>query len=198
MNFAFKQLLNLKLFKMKKIFVLFILLVSIIVNSQTNKKLATVLLKNGTELKGFARIVGNKVRFSKEKRGKDKLYTSDDVESLKLKFSDRYLSILYKTEKNKKTPILVESLIKGKINLYRKLDLTHKDAYYVFAYNIKKGSLFVEKENESTINRFKQNFTKEAKDFFKDCKKLSKLIGTKDYRRKDLFDIVEFYNDECN
>ncbi len=188
---------------MKKIFTIALIALLTTANAQNNKRITTITLKNGTELKGYAKISGFNIRFSETRRGKDTKYNHEEIDFLKIKVNNSYKTLTYKLEKGKKKPILLEILIQGKVNLYIKDDRSYSPnggSYGSIANSLHNSvpKYFVEKENEDSIIRFKQNFNKQAKEFFKDCSNLTEQIGKKYFRRKDTFEIVEYYNENCN
>ncbi len=63
---------------------------------------------------------------------------------------------------------------------------------------------YVGKEDSKLVTRitskgtlFEKNFKKAAMNYFKDCPALVKLIENKTYQKRDLEEIVKYYNEKC-
>lgn len=173
--------------------------------AQHRREKAKLYFKDGTELVGFAKIKSKKLNFYKEKRkGKVVKYNFEDLKYFEIKYDGKYVSFYYKKIKGKDRSMLMELITTGKVILYRRA-VSQKGDIHTFNGGIgtpmgmpdKKISYYMAKNETDDVIKFKQKFKKEAKAFFKDCKQLVELIGTKNYRRKDILDIVDYYNNDC-
>ena len=87
---------------------------------------------------------------------------------------------------------LLQLYKKGKITLYRELkgfaDDTNR-ALYIF---------YVGKNNNDIVTSLDVKFKKTAINFFKDCPELVQKINNKKYLKKNVVEVIEFYNMNCN
>ena len=58
-------------------------------------------------------------------------------------------------------------------------------------------TLYLQRENGALIAPNTLGFRKQMEEYFKDCQKLADLIANKDFKRRDIEEIVEFYNRQC-
>ena len=69
------------------------------------------------------------------------------------------------------------------------------------SYNI--SSYYVRKENETEVTHLgstswiSKNFKKAASNYFKDCPNLVEKLQNKEYKKKDIREIIDFYNEYC-
>ncbi|MCF6279121.1 MAG: hypothetical protein L3J14_02120 [Flavobacteriaceae bacterium] len=123
-----------------------------------------------------------------------------DLEYLNLyiKKIDKLIYLYFKTEKGKDKPRLMELIVNGEVKLYRVLNI-YKNSNLNFTK--KKSSntrYFLEKnDNSNTVFRIPKKINIEMKEYFSDCNKLVKLIGLDGFRRKDIANIVLYYNEGC-
>lgn len=61
----------------------------------------------------------------------------------------------------------------------------------------KKVRYYIKKTSSTTIADIKLNFREEAKQWFKDCPEIIEYTDSREWRYKDLKQIVEFYNEFC-
>jgi len=201
----------------KKVFIIISLLFFIPIVAQKQK--ATLYFKDGTSLKGLAKftIFGNEIKFRKEKGSERIIYDSQKIDKILIRKNDRDVMYQYKIIKNKNNPILLELIEAGKVTLYR--DLKHRysqgvpiaDARGNWSSNPSGGTYYtisnyyVSKDNEDFVfhlgskgSFFSKNFKKAASNYFKDCSVLVDKIQNKKFRKRDIVEIVEFYNENCN
>lgn len=182
-------------------------------NSVAQKQKATLFFTNGTSIKGYAKIKGSdEIKFKITKNSDKKIYDYTTVSKITIRNNDDDVTYFYKTIKNKKKPILLEVLEIGEITLYRDLTQGYSagmpiagSAGMTFgggSYTI--SSYYVERKNDNIIyhlgdkgNLFSKNFKKAAIEYFKDCTSLVKKIENKELKKKDVIEIVEFYNENC-
>jgi hypothetical protein len=119
-----------------------------------------------------------------------------------------YAPVLLKKRKGKKKFRLMQRLIDGKVSLY--LDIVANGNYTfmgsstIHSYN-QSNLYFVQKDGEvsapmspETVQARLKSFKRRATDYFKDCDGLVKKIKKKEFKKKDIFQIVEFYNSNCD
>lgn len=191
---------------MKKIFLFTItLVISAQSFSQATKQKATLFFKDGTQLSCFARIAGDYIRYAEDKTKNDENKANyNELDSLHIWMNDQKLKLTYKTEEGNEVPKLMEKIISGSMNLYRISNVYEKNIGFHSQkdyLNRKTSSTvyFLEsKDNQNTVFRFTKNFNTNAKEYFADCPKLVNKIGEDGFRKKDIFEIVLFYNENCN
>lgn len=196
---------------MKKIIVLSFLLVTFFSFSQNQK--ATLFFKDGTHQSGYAKIIGSdEIKFKKDKKAKKEIYNSDTIEALYILENDKNVVYHYKKVKNKKNLKLLELLEKGILTLYRDLNQGYTAGFAAGGvggfggggrhYSI--SSYYVSKDENSEVyhlgstDLFSKNFKKAATDYFKDCPSLVSLIEARKLKKKDIVEIVQYYNKNCN
>ena len=194
---------------MRTLLVIISLVIGFQLSAQATKQRATLYFKNGEVKKAYARISGYNVRYSdKAFKGKEKKVNYKELDHIELRNGDKLIHVYYKQVKGKKKPRLMELIVDGKAKLYRILDVydgaqmlpfknMRNNKNYSGEKNLNTRYFLESKDGDGTVFRIKKNFEKEAKKYFSDCEKLVKLIGTKGFRKKDLLDIVLFYNEEC-
>lgn len=172
-----------------------LLFIAFLGNAQIKKERATLFFKNGDTLNCYARISGNYIRYADIGNTSREIKVNyDKLDRIDLRYNDNLISFYYKLEEGKKTHRLMEKIVEGKINLYKISNVYNKKPNF----NSKKTSstkYFLESKNGNTVFRIKKDFNKIAKAYFKDCKELVNLIGKDGYRKKDLLDIVLYYNE---
>lgn len=202
---------------MKKILFTLILLITLSSFSQNQK--ATLFFRDGTSLEGLARITnfGDKIKFKKDKNSEKIIYNSQKVDKIVIRENDEDITYQYKIIKNRKTPLLLEPLKEGKVTLYRDLKQGYSPgmqmggysaggmgmnfgggrSYSISSYYVSKdnGNIVIHLGDKGTI--FTKNFKKAASEYFKDCSELVKKIQSKEFRKRDVVDIVEYYNENC-
>jgi len=205
---------------MRKYFFLFLVFATIQIYSQSNK--ATIFYKNGDSIQGYInRINYDDVKFSKQKKGKYKWIRSDGLDKLII-YSENGIQerhyVQYKKNKNSKKvkTRLAILVLKGKVNYYiepynfgsgfrndGKSSGMKQDFYYDRGFN--QASLYVKRADEKYVTLlstsgqvvFSKNFKKTASEYFKDCKKLVSKIKSGFYKKENVTEMVEFYNNKC-
>lgn len=205
----------------KKITVLtLVVLVSQIVFSQNQN--AFIHLKNGKTLQGYVDITNSgNIKYSVDEESKEqKTFTYKDVKQLDLFHNDDIIVFLYKNVNNlNKAPEykLMEVLLLGKVSLYRVHNFGRYDSssggsmtlqgfsyggsqwakYSVNNYYVSKNNGTVEKL-ATTGTLFAKSFKKSASEYFNDCPDLVQKIKDYTFTKKDITEIVMFYNESCN
>lgn len=173
--------------------------------AQAKKQKATLIFKNGTELNCFARISGENIRYvENDKRADEIIADEKDLVGIKIWMRETLVELYYKTEEGKKHKAkLMELINKGKMKLYRISDVYAKNIGFSSNDNYFKGKssstiYFLEsKNNKDEVIRLGTDFDEKAKVYFADCPELVSNIGKDDFRKKDLFKMVIFYNENC-
>ncbi|MBJ2174549.1 hypothetical protein JBL43_09890 [Aureibaculum sp. A20] len=200
---------------MKKILIIIAFLFVMPMAGQKNE--AILYFKDGTELKGLAKVTSKKkIKFRTKKGAKKQLYNYLELDGVKITFNnwDRLVISTYyykKTEQFKYS--LLKEIIKGKLSIYHKSGIqsgedwsdmsTSENGYYVW----KEGDeIAVLIENfEQTDNIFSKKNKKAAIRYFNDCPELVKKIENNEFKgtvnplsqRIDLKRVVNFYNENC-
>ena len=192
---------------MIKHILIILLFVSCIVNAQVTKQAATLYFKNGEILNCFARVSGDYIRYAtKPNTSKETKVNFKEVDHINLRNDDLLIKLFYKLEQGKTKPRLMEKIIDGNVNLY-KISNVHSNTFGILGnmtrnphFGTKKTlntQYFLDTKNDTTVFRIQRNFNDTAKQYFEDCKELVQLIGNDGFRKKDLLNIVLYYNTYC-
>ena len=197
---------------------LFLLTFSLLVASSYAQKInATLVLKDGKVLKGYGKLTNsNVIKFRATKKGKKQFYSFEEqVDTLKL-FTEQNPIIYVRMKVKDKTELLVLEVAKVGKNVFL---YTSTSQGYSGATGIGTGGLgspvavgnfysisnsYVRKANEDEVYHlgsdrlFSKNFKKAASDYFKDCPALVEKIQAREFKKKDLEEIIDFYNEKCN
>ena len=195
---------------MKKILIIISLLFFLPTIAQKQK--AILFFKDGTELKGRAKISPTgKIKFRKSKGAEKQFFSSKELKSIIIREFDKDVVYKYKLIEERKTILLLEVLEEGKVTLYRTLRSGYVagatgpngipmggHSYSISNYYVSKGNknLVVHLGARGTI--FSKNFKEAASDYFKDCTTLVGKIQSKELKKRDIVEIVEFYNENCD
>ncbi len=195
---------------MKKILFL-ILLLSGLTNAQINKDKfhnATLNLRDGTVLKGQAKTFASGIiKFRKNKRDKKTVYNYKTAKSVILELEDTTEVYTYKILSGKKPRLMqIVKEYPGKVNLYmvklhsinmRESGFSNEDISSTYYINKGKGDVVIKIALQFFIygNR---HFKKTALDFFKDCPALIEKIKNKEFKKRDIEAIVDYYNKDCS
>ena len=199
---------------MKKIVIITVFLFVLPMTAQKEK--AILHFKDDSKITGLAKIIssGARIKFRKDKQSKYKVYTPDNVESIEIYEKESFSTTVYshyyfrKTKKNT-LPRLLKLMEDGKANLY--LDYNEYNKVFVIgsngispAVNSSISHYYVSRAGDEFVTRlggqgslFKKNFKKGASEYFKDCPELVKKIENKEFKRRDIEEVVNFYNREC-
>ena len=212
-----------KLFYMKRVLLIIVFLISPISNAQ---KIKTILFyKSGDSIEGFSRGVKyDDISFCKEKKGKYKKICITNIDKVILyhKEGKEEYHHIYVKKKKKQKEFFARLIYKGVINHYI---YSRNNSFNYTTYNkinIGNGTVINQANQHSVgrnINFFylkKENdkqavfmsdvyfsifgekvFRKNATKFFNNCSKLVKKIKSKEFKKSDITEIIEFYNSEC-
>ncbi|WP_338360209.1 hypothetical protein [Yeosuana marina] len=176
---------------MKIIFIILIVFSCSLANAQFNK--GTVYLKDGNTKTGLIkeRDLGG-IKYKEKEESDVELYdhTSIDGYDITEKGIAKYR---YKKTENG-FPQIMQIVRVGKINLYS-IKVANRDIMtgirvnYNFIY-------FIEKDN--VITRVGKKLSKSDLELFKDCPSLIKKIKKKEFKKNDVYQIVNFYDMNCS
>ncbi len=190
----------------KKYFFTIVLLISSLCFEQNFKnpfkinEPIVIFLQDGTVHKGIGRIgYENEVIFKENKKAKKQVFNERNVLKIVFEKLGVDLTLEYKIIKGKRTPLLLELVLKGELNLYQEVyENTEPGNYYTTTnyFFSKKNEIFV--TEITSTHPFSKNFKKVASKYFKDCPLLVKKIESKEFTKKDIVKVVEFYNKNCD
>ena len=198
---------------MKKKLLLTIVLFSTILGAQNQK--ATLYFRDGTKLKGLAKLIrgGTEVKYRKDKKSKVIVYNSQKIDKITIRQSDIDVPYQYKIIKKKSHPTLLEILKIGKVTLYRTVNINYYGEFYPYGaagprtgggYSRTVIYYYASKNNSDFVTRLgkrgsllSKNFRKSIIKYFNDCPELVAKIKSKEFRKRDIVEIVEFYNTNC-
>ena len=196
--------------------IIFLLAFLVVLPLTAQKQKATLYFRDGTELKGKARITkSGKIKFRKSQKSKKVFYDYKEIDKILIRKEDIDVMYQYKILKNKSRPLILEIIKEGEITLFRTLKTGHNPGMMMgpgggapmmtggYSYSI--SNYYVSRDNESTVfhlgskgTYFSKNFKKAASTYFKDCPKLVTKIQNKELKKRDIVEIVEFYNENCD
>tara|TARA_R110000744_G_scaffold361377_3_gene469116 strand:+ start:93 stop:665 length:573 start_codon:yes stop_codon:yes gene_type:complete len=184
--------------------------------SFSQKTKAELIFKDGTLMKGLGEPTNvNNIRFRKERKAKKEFYSFEEVDTLKVYYDFNPTIFVIVKIKDKTVPKVLEVAHSGKnVTYFRDIEQgysaptrtpTGGGGFFMSgggAYNTTYSYLRKTDEKEAVYlgssNWMTKNFKKGASDFFSDCPLLVKKIQNRDFRKKDLKEIILFYNTECD
>ena len=169
---------------------------------------ATIFFNDSTFIKGFGEIKKNKIYFKVEEKDEITVWSYDMAKGLTFSgygFSEKYIYL--KTDKYPH-PIIVEVVEEGKVSLYRKNKLVYNYIPIGAADPISgiepkqvienmDTTYFVQRKNEVYARDIVFSFKSRAMRYFSDCKTLVDKIEKRVFLKKNIIDIVYYYNDNC-
>jgi len=200
--------------------IVLIVLVSNIGFSQNQN--ALIHLKNGRTLQGYVDITNSgNIKYSVNEESKEqKTFTYKDVKQLDLFHNEDIIVFLYKNINDlSKSPDfkLMEVILLGKVSLYRVHNFGSYDGggvpynnqgfsyggsgnyggrYSINNYYVSKNGGITEKL-ATTGTLFTKSFKKSASEYFSDCPELVQKIQDYTFTKKDIEQMVLFYNESC-
>lgn len=189
---------------------------SLLINKTHAQRTKAILtFKDGTTKTGLGKIIGNDVKFKTNKKDKAIKYNFTNLESVKIYSNSTVTTYVSVKVKGFKEPVILQPLRQGKVNLYEEITVAYRTGGFMnngfgntaysgvgYAYNI--NNFYVKKENETEAfhlgsnQLFSKNFKLAASTYFKDCPELVKKIESKEFKKKHIKEIVEFYNKQCD
>jgi hypothetical protein len=185
-------------------------------NSNSQKKTTKLYLTNGDTIQGLAKITAfGKIKFRYNKKSKKKIYLPNQLIKFDLNEHDSKNTYAYKyiqgNQRSTKRKLMI-LITAGKIDLYR-ITTTTTSAPMAGSFGGMGGmvmsftmdSYYVSRDDSDMVTKltsrgtlFEKNFKKAASEYFKDCKSLVNKIQNKTYKKRDIEEIVEYYNTQCN
>lgn len=197
---------------MKKI-ILFIGIILFSLNSNSQNQKATLYLKNGDTIQGLAYITAfGEIKFRNNKKSKKLIYSPDKIIKFELNERDSKNTYIYKSVQGEQRSSSLKPMIlitEGKIDLYR---ITESGASAPMGFGDMAGmngsysrdTYYVSRDDSDNVTKlttegtlFGKNFKKVASEYFFDCKILVYYIQKGIYRKRNIEDIVKFYNAKC-
>lgn len=145
---------------------------------------------------------------------KPKAYYLDlsEIEFVHFRYGKRKGDKMYRSVivEGRDNSIFLEELVKGEISLYK--DFTANmvmgatpmgaggpmiQSYNIIDYYVKRGNQ-KSATHLASNELFSKNFKKAASDFFSDCPLLVEKLHKKEFNKKDIKEIVTFYNEKCD
>lgn len=191
---------------MKVIIPLFFFLFTNVTFSQDYRE-ATIIFNDSTSIKGFAEIKNNEIYFKLKQEAKPDKWSYDIAKGIIFSgygFSEKFEYL--KFGKHSK-PKIFEVIEEGNINLYRESRM-----YYTSNGNTTAGKLptnfstyefttetfYVKKKSEEFATEISFSFKTTAKKYFSDCEKIIEKIRNGKFTRKNIPDMVFYYNEYCD
>lgn len=199
---------------MKKLITWLFFMITINISSQ--KQQDKIILNNGTIKEGLVKIksLTYRIKYRKEKGAKKELINLHKIKTLFINEKGKVVEydVKYKTKSKYASPQLYRVIRRGKANLYFKYNKLSSASVFSFngmatmSNSQTSTTLFVCKNNNKVLTKlgylrapnFGKSFKKRAMSFFNDCPKLVKKLKTKQFKRKNIRDIVYFYNTKCH
>ncbi|MDD7886033.1 hypothetical protein [Flavivirga sp. 57AJ16] len=192
---------------MKKSLFLFFTICSFIQLANAQLQSCELILSNGSKSIVQGKIGGSKFKYKLSGQNKIHKIHFSEIGSVKVNYSEDDFKIYkyFKVESSGKFKVL-EEIEKGKVSLY----ITSSSGYMnPFAsgmgrmpYTIE--NYYLKKQSDDEVihlasNRlFSKNFIEGSTAFFKDCEDLTNKIKNKELKKRDIIEIVKFYNNHCN
>ena len=193
---------------MKHITIILVFLFTSLSFGQLTKKSATLFFNNGDSLKCFARVSGANVRYAKTKKGKETKINYKELDHIEYLYKDDLTKVYFLKEKGKsKPPKLMQLITNGAVQVYCVVSgSTNNPSFITYKRAKEKMSLksyiihyFIKRKGDKEVVRISRHFKNNMISFFNDCKELVSNIKDekKGFHKKDIVNIVEFYNTEC-
>lgn len=178
------------------------------------KDAATIYFKDGNKIQGLAKLInGNQVKFKKNKGDKPKKFHFKELEQVVINDREEPSTYVY-LETKKDYFNVVRELEIGMVNLYileqtgysspmfvggtnGQMNMAHGTYYDIKNLYVRRG-LNGEITHLGSNQLFSKNFKNAASTYFSDCPVLVEKIQSKEFKKKHVRDIVNFYNLQCN
>ena len=199
---------------MKKILILILLLNANFAISQMRE--AKIFFNDSTSVEGFGEIKKNKIYFKVEKKDEPSEWSFDITKGITFSsygYSEKYEYV--KISKNKK-PLLLQIIEEGDVTLYLDILIENQlfrnfnsttnpisqqmqnNSYQTFGESEIRNVYYAKRKNEELATNITANFSKNTPKYFEDCGALVQKIKTKKFLKKDIEEIVTYYNNYCN
>ncbi|WP_298550494.1 hypothetical protein [uncultured Algibacter sp.] len=184
---------------MKKHLTLFAILCFVFVNAQYSK--GTVFFKDSTTLEGLIKIKAfGGIKFKLNKDAEATTYNHKQISGFDV-ISGNFRYVTNNTDDY----VLLNELIKGKIILYS--SQVYNPGHTIpngfagggagMTYGGGSATTYSIKVNDEII-KLGTKIKKKHHQYFNDCPVLIQKIEEKEFKKWDIYDIVEFYNEDCN
>lgn len=192
---------------------LFLILGTVILNAQ--KTPGTLVFKDGSIKKGFVQLASSeRVKFKVNKKDKAIKYEFTDLEYAEISINDEVSRYKLVSILDKDLPIVLKEIVSGKVSLFNLNTQGYSPGVpmgggmagapmYPMGTNYSIKNLYVLKQGEAKATHlgsnqlFSKNFKQAASDYFKDCENLVAKIQNRDFKKKEIKAIVEYYNSQC-
>lgn len=158
---------------------------------------------DGTQVSGNGIVKNgiNEILIRNKVRNKVETYSFFEIKKLDVFYGEKVISFIFVVPDSYNHPLLLQQIREGKVNLYMRernsigneiIDRPRAPKYY-----------FLERHSEGRGNpvipytHLSRKFKKSAKAYFQDCPSLVEKIQSKEYKREDVIEMVDFYNSEC-
>lgn len=186
-----------------------------IVGISQNKE-AIIVFKDGKEIHGYGKLIGSdKVKFKENKKGKVQKYNFRELKEVVI--YDNKVSKTYVQEHviGKEKPIVMERVMAGRITLYKKVSDGYNAGFVSGGGANGMGTISMGGGSHSIKNYYlkrwgddkvfhvgsNQLFTKNFKEaishFFNDCPSLIEKIQSDEFMKRNIGEIVNYYNVHC-
>lgn len=191
-----------------------ILLVSLFVFSMNYAQKAPVKVgkRDGAVFTAVGKMKDNRIKIWESTKPKAYYLDLNEIEFVHFRYGKRKGDRMYRSVivEGRDNPIFLEELVKGEISLYK--DFTANMVMgatpmgaggpMIQSYNIV--DYYVKRSNQQTASHlasnelFSKNFKKAATEYFSDCPPLVAKLENKEFNKKDIKEIVTFYNETCD
>jgi hypothetical protein len=193
----------------KKILFIGILVFSL--NCISQNKGATLYLRNGDTLRGLAKFTQGGVQFRYNKKSVKENFSDYEIKKIDIEEEgDNSITYRYKLVVNNQQmaiPMPMILIAKGKINLYRMTITNTNFGMFNKTQMVTTNTFkhyYVCRNNSDVVTRIAivgtfldKNFIKTASKYFSDCEDLVKKIKNRYYKKKNIEEVVNFYNRKC-
>jgi hypothetical protein len=184
----------------------------------TPKVETTVYFKDGSQKVGLGLIKNNELKFKNDKEAKPEVFNFSLIDKVQMNAGRVLSTYVLMPIKDKENSIVLEEIVAGAVTLYQLQTQGYNPGFAAaggnfgsagsigfaggYSYNI--NNFYIKREAETAVTHlgstqlFSKNFSKAASVYFADCPELAAKIEAKDLKKKDLKQIVEFYNNQCN
>ncbi|NQX85551.1 MAG: hypothetical protein HRT67_06555 [Flavobacteriaceae bacterium] len=189
---------------MKKIILMITLILCQLVNSQM--RTLEVQFKDKTIVKASGKISGEFLKYKLPNSKKEKVHFSE-ILSVTIYFDEDKKTIYkYFPIKNTKKSKVFEEIIFGDVSLYMTTAKGYNNPggagmnrieYIIQNYYVRRNE-FNEVTHLGSNQIFTKDFRKVTSEYFKDCAILVEKINDKHFGKREIEEIVTFYNENCN
>lgn len=172
-----------------------------------------VFFSNGKSMKGYGKIGLNRFVFKKEKEGRTIAYKHIGIDSVQVKNEAGITKFQFKENGN--SIILMNVIVSGEatllsrsynIKLYNNSStISNVPTSGTPIYQHEATSYFISKKGSLEAKRiftegaaFDNNFRRTMSKIFKSCPSLIEKLENKEYRKKDIREVVRYFNKNCS